>query len=176
MESEEFKRLFIPLADKLYRIVRRLVDNDEEAKDIIQDAYLKLWEIRDQLREIENREAFCVRLVKNQALDYLKSARYKNACDSISGDMAQEIPQTEKNADPLSEMIRTENGAIVSKLIEHLPQQQKELIRLRHYGECSMEEIVGLTGISAGNVRTILSRARKKIKEEFEKIFEYEHR
>ena len=61
-----------------------------------------------------------------------------------------------------------------SSLIEKLPEQQKEVMKLRHYSECSMEEIVDLTGISATNVRTILSRARKKIKEQFEKIFEYE--
>lgn len=174
MEAEEFKRLLLPLADKLFRISRSLVKNDDEAKDIVQDTFLKLWEIRDKLAAIDNYEAFCIRMVKNLSLDYLKSARVRNEDDKPGDEAAKNVSEESPEPDALNRMIENESGRIVGTLIDRLPDQQKEIIKLRHYSECSIEEIVSLTGMSAVNIRTILSRARKKIKEQFEKIFENE--
>ena len=176
MKSEEFKLIFLPLTDKLFKVARRFTDNDDDAKDIIQDAYLKLWEIRDKLDEIDNCEAFSVRLVRNLSLDFLKSARVKNNIGITAEEVIIDSSDEINDNNPLSEMIERENENVIISLIERLPEQQKEVMKLRHYSECSMEEIVDLTGISATNVRTILSRARKKIKGQFEKIFDYESR
>ena len=174
MKAEEFKSIFLPLNGKLFKVARRFTDYDDDAKDIVQDAYLKLWAIKDNLDTIENYEAFCIRLVRNLSLDFIKSARVKNNIGVTPQDIILNSPAEITEVNPLNRMIEQESGKIVLSLIEKLPEQQKEVMKLRHYSECSMEEIVDLTGISATNVRTILSRARKKIKEQFEKIFEYE--
>ena len=75
MDVENFKRLFLPLHPKLFRIAYALVGNKADAEDILQDAYYKLWSRRDELSDIRNPEAFCVTLLKNLCLDYLRSAR-----------------------------------------------------------------------------------------------------
>ena len=75
MDVENFKRLFLPLHPKLFRIAYALVENKADAEDILQDAYYKLWSRRYELTDIQNPEAFCVTLVKNLCLDFLRSPR-----------------------------------------------------------------------------------------------------
>ena len=71
MDVENFKRLFLPLHPKLFRIAYALVENKADAEDILQDAYYKLWSRRNELTDIQNPEAFCVTLVKNLCLAHL---------------------------------------------------------------------------------------------------------
>lgn len=75
MDVESFKRLFLPLHPKLFRIAYALVENKSDAEDILQDAYYKLWSRRNELADVRNPEAFCVTLVKNLCLDFLRSPR-----------------------------------------------------------------------------------------------------
>ena len=63
MDVESFKRLFLPLHPKLFRIAYALVENKADAEDILQDAYYKLWCRRNELADVRNSEAFCVTLV-----------------------------------------------------------------------------------------------------------------
>lgn len=62
MDVESFKRLFLPLHPKLFRIAYALVENKSDAEDILQDAYYKLWSRRNELADVRNPEAFCVTL------------------------------------------------------------------------------------------------------------------
>ena len=75
MDAENFKRKFLLFHPKLFRIAYALVENKADAEDILQDAYFKLWNKRDDLPDIDNPEAFCVTLVKNLCLDFLRSPR-----------------------------------------------------------------------------------------------------
>ena len=56
MDVENFKRLFLPLHPKLFRIAYALVENKADAEDILQDAYYKLWSRRNELTDIQNPE------------------------------------------------------------------------------------------------------------------------
>lgn len=74
MDAESFKRMFLPCHAKLYGVACRLLDNAEDAEDLIQEAYLKLWSKREELTLISNPEAFAVTLVKNMCLTYCDQA------------------------------------------------------------------------------------------------------
>ena len=65
MDVDVFKQRFLPFHPKLYRIAYALLDNKADAEDILQDAYCKLWNKRDELGDIQNPEAFSITLVKN---------------------------------------------------------------------------------------------------------------
>ena len=67
MDVDVFKQRFLPFHPKLYRIAYALLDNKADAEDILQDAYCKLWNKRDELGDIQNPEAFSITLVKNPA-------------------------------------------------------------------------------------------------------------
>jgi RNA polymerase sigma-70 factor (ECF subfamily) len=166
MTSEYFKQQFLPHAEKLYALAFRLLNNKDEASDAVQDTFLKLWNKRNEL-EIQNTEAFCVTLVKNICLDIL---RKRHRSESLS-DIEQIV--TEKAVSRQMEIHY--DWVQMQKLIKQLPQQQQQLIILRHVKEYTMTEIAQQTGLSEANVRTTLSRARKLLREKFEKLDNYEY-
>ena len=104
MDVEIFKKQFLPFHPKLYRIAYALVENQADAEDILQEAYCKLWNKRDELEGILNPEAFSVTLVKNLCLDFLRSprARHNEKEESlkkivIATDSSPEKEQEEKD-------------------------------------------------------------------------------
>lgn len=73
--ADIFKRLYLPFHAKLYRIAFALVGNQEEAEDIVQEVYSRLWERKEELAAVRNPEAYAITLVKHFCLDYLRSPR-----------------------------------------------------------------------------------------------------
>lgn len=167
MDVDRFKQQFLPFHPKLYRIAYALVEHKADAEDMLQDAYSKLWNKREELENVQNPEAFCVTLVKNLCLDYLRSPRANRDKESL------EVVILATDSSPEKEMEDQEEIRHVQELINQLPENQKQVIRLRGIEDCSFEEIEHLTGLSASNVRTLLSRARKFIREKLEKSNSY---
>jgi len=167
MTSEDFKKQYLPYAEKLYALAFRFLRNQDEASDAVQDTFVKLWSKRNDL-DIQNNEAFCTTIVKNICLDMLRKRRKTELLAD-----AEKI-ETEKN---ISKQIEIHYDWVqMQNLIKQLPKIQQQLIVLRHVKEYSMADIAEKTGLSEANVRTTLSRARKLLREEFEKLNNYEHK
>jgi len=158
MNAEEFKNIYYPFHQKLYRIAFSLLNNADDSEDILQDTYYKLWSRRDELLNIHQPEAFCVRLVKNLCLDFLKSPR--NRLD----DEPAELINISTGKTPDKELESKEKVQQIEALIEQLPEKQRIVMQMRGCGDCSLEEIETVTGESAANVRVLLSRARNTLK------------
>ena len=169
MDAENFKRKFLSFHPKLIRIAYALVENKADAEDILQDAYFKLWNKRDELPDIENPEAFCVTLVKNLSLDFLRSPRANRREEEI-----ESVFTLATDSSPEKELETKDKEQQIRQLINRLPENQRQVLRLRGIDDCSMDEIEQITGLNAVNVRVLLSRARKVIREQFEKLYEYE--
>lgn len=169
MDAESFKREFLPYHRKLYGVAYRLLENTEDAEDVVQEAYLKLWDKREGLAIISNAEAFCVTLVKNMCFDLLRSGKYVLSRQGVE---LSEVCE----ATPADNLELRDEAKQVRQIIAHLPLQQQRVVTLRDVKGCSFEEIERLTGLNATNVRVLLSRARKKIREEFNKWNNYESR
>lgn len=169
MDAESFKRQYLSFHPKLYRIAFALVENKADAEDILQEAYCKLWTKRDELTEILNPEAFCVTLIKNLCLDFLRSPRSNRHEEKM-----EEVLILATDSSPDKELESRDKVQQIRQLINRLPENQKQVIRLRGLDDCSLEEIEQITGLNAVNVRVLLSRARKIIREQFEKLYEHE--
>lgn len=159
MTAESFKQVYFSLHPKLYRVAFAILRNAEDAEDIIQDAYCKLWDDRKKLVNILKPEAYCVTLVKHLCLDFLrspKSARNNGNIDDY--DFQDETAAVENNIEN-REMIKQ-----VKSIIRGLPEKQQRVLNLRGFGDCSPEEIETITGESAIHVRVLLSRARNTLK------------
>ncbi|MGM9798357.1 MAG: RNA polymerase sigma factor [Parabacteroides sp.] len=159
MDAETFKQRFLPFHPKLYRIALALVESQEDAEDILQEAYAKLWSKRDALEAVQNPEAFAVTTVRNLCLDFLRSPHAHSRSEPLEGVTLHCEDSPERQLE-LRDQLRQ-----ISRLIEELPPNQRQVIRLRGMEDCSLEEIAQITGFSDANVRTLLSRARKYIKE-----------
>ena len=168
MDDESFKSQFLPLHPKLYRIAFAMIGNVQDAEDILQEAYCKLWDKREELTIIRSPEAFCVTLVRNMCLDHLRSTAHKVEQESLNNQVII------NSRSPEMELLGQEQTTVVNRLIDELPDNQRQIIRMRSIEGCSSEEIEQVTGLSAVNIRVLLSRARKTVREKFEKIVSYD--
>lgn len=168
MNVDLFNKTYIPLHETFYRVAYRYLENQEEAKDVVQEIYLKLWENRESLKSIKNAEAYGVTLTKNRCLDILKSARVQankksaeNYFDKIATFTAPKIEESEKIT-------------LLRKIVDRLPERQKGIFYLRYFRDLSIKEIATLTSLNEVNIRVQLVRAKKIVKEQFEKGEIYE--
>ena len=160
----------MPHSRRMYATAWRLTADAQAAEDLVQEAFLKLWMKRDSLNKVENTEAFCTTIVRNIFFD-----RYRK-----NGNRFVEQPPEKLNiADDsnISEQLEHRENAIkVMNIIARLPEQQRLIITLRDIEDLSYSEIAAQTGLQAINIRVLLSRARKQIREQFNKQTEYERR
>jgi len=158
MNAEEFKRIYYPFHPKLYRIAFALLNNTADAEDLLQDTYYKLWSRRTELAGILQPEAFCVRLLKNLCMDFIRTPQ--NRLDNESAEFVTMTTATT----PEDELESKDKIQQIKALINQLPEKQRIVLQMRGCGDCSFEEIEVATGESAANVRVLLSRARKTLK------------
>ncbi len=163
MTGDQFKKMILPISAKLFRIASVMLSDEDDAKDTLQDLYSKLWEQRDKLNEIHNPEAYCVTMIKNLCINKLKMNNRYEILDIM--DQEYQLPLFET---PEDHLIMKENIRKVYQEIDHLPVIQKQVLHLKQFRNCSFEEISEITGLSEGNVRVILSRARKTLKEKIQ--------
>lgn len=167
MTSEEFKSEVLPIKNKLYRFSLRLLGDADEAQDIVQEIFLRLWSKRDKLSEYRNIEAFAMTMTRNLCLDQLKSPAARKETIDDSKDMPD-------HRTPYTRTETTDTIRLVKMAMDALPEQQRMVIQLRDIEECDFDEISEVTGLSMNNVRVTLSRARKKIRDTLIKINNYE--
>lgn len=168
--DEWFKAQFLGFHPKLYRIAFALLGNSDDAEDMVQELYYKLWCKRDELATVEHPEAYAVTLLKHLCLDALRSPRIAKRAEMPAYEEA-----TDEGCDTIP-LEQQEQLACVTKLIAQLPPNQQQALRLRSIEACSMEEIEQLMGLTNANLRTLLSRARKTIKEQFNKYYNNDRR
>jgi RNA polymerase sigma factor (sigma-70 family) len=169
MTSQEFKILVFPLRNKLYRFSKRILDDPEEAKDIVQEVFIKLWKKGDDLMAYKSIEALAMVTTRNLCLDKLKAKKYPSeSIDNIRIEV--EVKGYEENQD-LSGVIQK-----IHQIIKTLPELQRSVIQLRDIEGYDFDEISGILNMNENAIRVNLSRARKKIREILvnNKFYEYQ--
>ena len=162
MDIETFKIKIVPIKEKLYRHAIKIVSNDFDAEDIVQEVMLKLWEFRNKLNRVENIEAYAMSMVKNASLNKNRNRK------PVSDKFYETVQDTNKNPD--KQLENKDAVEIIGMIIKNLPYIQQMIIKLRDIECLSVDEIADITGSEAAAVRVNLSRARKKVKEIFLKI------
>ena len=164
MPASLFKQLLLPLYPRLQRVALRLLGNAEDAEDMVQEVYMKLWNKRDALPDVQDVEAYCVTLTKNMCIDRLRIAE-------VEKEDVDEVPTMLAATDDVEAQVERRDAVEqVKQIIETLPEHQQQVITLRDMEDCSFEEIVKQTGLTAVNIRMQLSRARKTIRERLKKL------
>ena len=159
MTAGEFKQAYFSLHPKLYRVAFTILKNVEDAEDIIQEVYCKLWDSREKLTEIKNPEAYCVTLVKHLCMDILRSPK-----SSLNDYNIEDYDFPDSSANIENEMESQETIQKIRSIIHGLPEKQQKVLNLRGFAGCSLEEIEKITGESAVNIRVLLSRARNTLR------------
>ena len=159
MTAEEFKQLFLPLRHILFRSAFRIVGTTQDAEDILQEVWLKLWQKRDTIPKDGNLTGFCVTLTRNQCVDFLRRQHLK----TVDDEPAEHDAVQERSAQ--DEMEGNETRSSLMRIIDRLPEVQKRVIMMRDIEGLDYPDIVQATGLTEVNVRVSLSRARKHVRE-----------
>ena len=160
MTSEELNIAFIELKDAAYRYAVALLGNRVEAEDAVQDLYEKLWRRRLLIRQ-KSFSALLMTSVRNICMDRLRDRERRRS------ELIVEPPPAEPSSTD------EDISAIIHRLIEQLPDKEREVIHLRDVEEWQFEDIATTMGISENAARMALSRARQKIKMELSKLMSY---
>lgn len=166
MTSEDFNIKFISLKDKVFRFSKRILNNADDAMDVTQDIFEKLWNMRSKLEDLSNPEAFTITSVKNLCFDKIKH-------NNLKQQKIVDIKYMNQNSFYEQDNFKTETKELIDNLINKLPEQQKMIIHLRDIEGYEFEEMENMLGISVNTIRVNLSRARKKLKEELIKVESY---
>ena len=170
MDADEFKRMFLPCHSQLYGVAFRLTHNEQDAQDIVQETFLKMWSRRDKLVDIDNPSAFAVATLRNVFVDSLRRAPRETFSDVDAQGLT-----IVSDTDVGHKIEATDSFDLVMELIDRLPPNQRDVMKLRDIADLGYDAIEDATGLSPGNIRTLLSRARKKIKEQYLALLKYEH-
>ena len=177
MNTEEFKSVFLPLGPLLYRLAFRMLGAEEDARDAVQEFYVKLCREGDRALRSANPQGYCVRMMQNVCADFLRRGR-RNVLRMRRGRrnvLRRAADVEEVRGGPVVEAADTpiegrEDAALVRRALAAMPPKLREVVILRDLEQMEMSEIETLTGMSQVNIRVTLSRGRKMLKEKIEKF------
>jgi RNA polymerase sigma-70 factor (ECF subfamily) len=154
-----FMEVFQQHEHRLYTLAQRLVKSEQHVKDIIQEVFLKLWEHRHRLHEIQNIEAWLYRVMENKVIDFLRKA----AADSRLKDaMWNRISQTRNDTEEWLEA--KEYNRIIQQAIDRLPPQRRRIYCLHKKEGLDHASIAEELSISRHTVKNQLSAAIQSIR------------
>ena len=167
MLARDFKTDVLPISNKLLRFALQILQDEEEAKDVLQDVFLKLWQKRDELVKVENLEAFAFRMIRNRCLDAIRARR------TVSMEVVKKGHIPDEESRETDHLEYTDSVSLVKRIITGLPDLQRTVIQMRDVEQLEYEEIAEVTQMNVNAIRVNLSRARKKVRDEILKIQNY---
>jgi RNA polymerase sigma-70 factor (ECF subfamily) len=151
----------------VFTICLRMVRNRDEATDLAQDAFIKVFSMLERYNPSYAFSSWLFKITSNLCIDYLRKRRIETFAmdEPISGDKGDIQRQYEApDPDPETEYIRKEKMERLSEAIENLPPHYRIMLILRHQQNLSYEEIAESLDIPLGTVKARIHRAREMLK------------
>lgn len=158
MEETQLDRELSRLRDRMYRFARSILGNASEAEDATHDTIERLWRRRSELALCRSVEAFALTALRNGCIDRLR--RRRTTIEEVRVSLPDGSDAVERWSS--RELIRT--------AMAQLPLRQREVLHLKEIEGYATNEIAELLGVEENQVRTILSRGRRALREEVEKL------
>lgn len=155
MTRRSFEEIWLPLQGRFYRIAFYILENEADARDAVQDLYLKLWSLRDRLEFIREPVSYGSLMMRNLCIDRVRK-RFPSG--TLRDDMAVGGP-------PDDDIEMKEQLRNVSDAMEKLPESQRKLFAMKVIEGLDYPEISRQTGLSGLNIRVQVSLARKRLKQ-----------
>jgi RNA polymerase sigma-70 factor (ECF subfamily) len=167
VEADERDRRFAEMAQRqarfMFRVAHGLLRSVQDAEDAVQEALLKLYRTDGWLR-MEDEKAFLARTVWRVGLDVV--ARRPRLTEGLEDETGREFAAGGESAE--QSMVGQDERALLRRLIETLPEEQRQALVLCAIEEMTSREVAIAMGIPEGTVRTRVMRARAELKRRFE--------
>lgn len=155
---KELVHIISPFQNKLFRYALRIVGDHMEAEDVIQELFIKIWKKKDQFKQIDNKEAWCMTLTRNMSIDKTRKRKYR----THNIDDFHFIKDS--GASPYQVVESRDNMGRIEAIINGLSDKQKTVVHLRDVEGYSYKEISEITGFTIDQIKVYLHRARMKLR------------
>jgi RNA polymerase sigma-70 factor (ECF subfamily) len=162
-ESEALECIYMRYEALLRTVILGVIRDESEVDDILHDVLLQVWEQGDRYTPNERGlRGLLVTLARRRALDRLRRrAAYRRATESLKSDV--DNPLINEITTTSSQLENSDLSALLTRMIQHLPEAQKEVINLTFFKGMSQREIATQRHISLGTVKTRLHLAQRKL-------------
>lgn len=168
MRPIDFRYDLLPLKDKLFRLALRITLDTAEAEDVTQDTLIRVWERREELAEVQSLEAYVLTVGRRLALDRSRKREAANlSLEATEADAPDNAPGADERMEQEERLRR------VHLIFNSLPEQQRTALQLRDVEGRSYREVADIMGISEDNVKVTIFRARKAVKQQYDKFENY---
>lgn len=161
-EGDAIEELIHRYKNKVYTYIYITVKNQHLAEDIFQDTFIKVIKSLQEGKYSDNGRflSWMMRIAHNLIIDHFRKEKQLNTCSNTMNDL--DLFNSPKFSDENIEQVMINNQVLkdVRRLVDELPEDQKEIILLRHYGGLSFKEIADQTNVS---INTALGRMRYAI-------------
>jgi RNA polymerase sigma-70 factor (ECF subfamily) len=158
-DKEAFMKLVGLYQQKIFVLTYSMVHEREDALDLVQETFLRLYEKINTYRSGENFNAWLMKIARNICLDFIRrqKSRKKESLDQLS---PERLDLTDANQDPA----HFNPGELISRAVVGLPAKQQAVFILHHYQELKYEEIAKELKISVGTVKSLHYKAVRKLR------------
>ncbi|NLJ06813.1 MAG: RNA polymerase sigma factor [Sphingobacteriales bacterium] len=156
--SYAFTQLLEKYKEKVYWLIRRMVQNHEDANDLTQEVFIKIWRKIDDFRGESKLFTWIYRISVNMTISFLNKS---NTNQYLPDAVFENITSSQVDHSP-----QEDGGEILKKLhncVKNLPEKQQLVFQLRYFEELSYEEIAEITNTSVGALKANYHHAVKKI-------------
>ena len=161
MESPDqvFNKIVKDYSERLYWHVRRMVGSHQDADDLLQDIFLKIWTALPSFRGEAQLYTWVWRIATNETLNWLRKEKVRAMLRFASAD---ELAAQKVEADPYFNGTAAERE--IAKAVARLPEKQRQVFIMRWWDELSYEQISAITGTSVGALKASYHIAQEKLK------------
>jgi RNA polymerase sigma-70 factor (ECF subfamily) len=160
-ELASFETLMLPHLDAAYNLAKWLLRNEDDARDVVQEAYLRAFKSFGGFHG-SNGRPWLLTIVRNTAYNLIKKNQTANLTTTFD---EEERFVDRESASPASLLEHDEESKLVRRAIDRLPDEFREIVVLRHLEGLSYKEIADVAHLAPGTVMSRLARARAKLKE-----------
>ena len=156
-----FEQAVLPHLDAAYNLARWLTRNEQDAQDIVQEAFLRAFRFFPAFRG-GDAHSWIMKIVRNTCYTWLHENRPLQGAMEFDENL---FPLDSRAPNPEEVMLQNDSGTLVRKALEKLPTNFREVLVLRELDGMSYKEIAEITGMAAGTVMSSLSRARGRFRQ-----------
>ncbi len=158
--SRVYRKWVADYQDQAWTLARYLLKDAAEAEDAVQEAFLKLWNHRDQI-DPDRIKPWLMKVTRNNCLDRLRRRRKTEEFEEY---------QAVEERGPMFGAQQSELGRWLLRAIGSLQEPYRSLVVLRDIQQHSYEEVAGVTELSLPQVKVYLHRARKRLREQLAEV------
>jgi len=168
-DPDAFRTIMRRCNQRLFRIARSVVKDDNEAEDVVQETYLRAFAAIGGFRGASSLSTWLTRIALNEARGRLRKSRPNVSLDAVEAEQARGadvimFPRSLGAGTPESDVARAEARRLLEMAIDELPEAFRLVFILREIEECSVEETAAQLGVLPETVKTRLFRARKLLR------------